>query len=58
MEDLEFIKKFSQINVSSICKSKKVDRSNLLRNKSTKKNAKKVREGIESEIAKLYLEKE
>lgn len=55
MEDLEFIKKFSNIHVSKICKKMKVDRSNLLNGKSKKENEKKVRSEIESEIAKLYI---
>lgn len=55
-EDLEFIKKFSKISVTNICKKKKVNRGNLLNGLSTKENSKKVRKGIESEVAKLYLE--
>jgi hypothetical protein len=58
MEDLEFIKKFSKITISGICERKKIDRANLLRNKTTKKNAKIVREEIESEVAKLYIKNE
>lgn len=55
MEDLEYIKKFSKISISGICEKNKINRQNLLNNKTTKKNIKKVRESIESEIAKLYL---
>ena len=55
-EDLEFIKAFSKISVTDICKKKKVNRGNLLNGLSTKENSKKVRKGIESEVAKLYLE--
>lgn len=55
MKDLEFIKKFSKISVSGICERKKINRGNLLNNNSTPKNAKIVREEIESEIAKLYI---
>lgn len=55
-EDLEFIKAFSKISVTDICKKKKVNRGNLLNGLSTKANSKKVRKGIESEVAKLYLE--
>lgn len=57
-EDLEFIKKFSKISVQEICKKKKVNRPNLLTGRSTKINSKKVRKGIESAIAELYIEKE
>lgn len=55
MEDLEYIKKFSKISISKICEKNKIDRANLLNNKTTKKNIKTVREDIESEIAKLYI---
>lgn len=55
MEDLEFIKKFSKISISGICEKKKINRANLLTNRTTKKNAKIVREEIESEVAKLYI---
>ena len=55
MEDIEFIKKFSKITISGICEKKKIDRANLLTNRTTKKNAKIVREEIESEVAKLYI---
>lgn len=52
--DLEYIKKFSKISVQGICKKENVNRSNLLYGRSTRENSKKVRRGIESEIAKLY----
>lgn len=55
MKDLEYIKRFSKISISGICEKNKISRGNLLNNKSTAKNAKIVREEIESEIAKLYI---
>ena len=55
LKDLEYIKKFSTISISGICETNKINRANLLNNKSTQKNAKIVREEIESEIAKLYI---
>lgn len=58
MQDLEYIKKFSKITISGICEKKKINRANLLNNKSAPKNAKIVREEIESEIAKLYIKNE
>ena len=58
MEDLKYIKKFSKISISGICEKNKINRANLLNNKSTRKNAKIVREEIESEIAKLYLKED
>ena len=58
MKDLDYIKRFSKITISGICKKKKISRANLLNNKSAPKNAKIVREEIESEIAKLYIKNE
>lgn len=55
MEDLEYIKKFSSISISELCKKKKVDRANLLSGRTTKKNTRLIREEIESEVAKLYI---
>lgn len=58
MEDLEYIKKFIKISVPSICKKLKIDKSNLYTGKTTNLNIKKVRQEIESEIAKLYIKGE
>ncbi len=58
MENLEYIKKFSKITISGICKKKKIDRSNLFANRGSKENAKIIREEIESEIAKLYIKED
>lgn len=55
MEDLEYIKKFSKISIKSVCDKAKVDKSNLYSGKTSKKNIKKVRKYIESNIAELYL---
>lgn len=58
MEDLEYIKNFSKISISGICRKKKIDRANVLTNKTKKENLKVIREEIESEIAKLYIKEE
>lgn len=58
MQDLDYIKQFSKITIKGICEENKINRANLLNGKTTKKNIKKVREGIENEIAKLYLKKD
>lgn len=58
MDDLEYIKKFSKISITTACKKCKVNRGNLLNNKSTKENVKKVRQELESQVAKLYVKKE
>lgn len=55
MEDLEYIKKFSKINITNVCKKAKVDKSNLYSGRTSPKNVKKVRRYIESNIAELYL---
>lgn len=57
-EDLEYIKKFSSISITNVCKKLGVDRSNLLHGKASKKNMKLIRKGLESEVAKLYLMEE
>lgn len=54
-EDLEYIKKFSSISISNVCKKLGVDRANLLNGRTSKKNMKLIRKGLESEVAKLYL---
>ena len=45
-KDLEFIKAFSKIKISSICKELCIDRSNLLNGKSSNENIKKVKDKI------------
>lgn len=55
MEDYDFIKNFSKISISAICRKKSINRSNLLNNKTNKKNLNIVRKEIESEIGKLYI---
>lgn len=57
MEDLEYIKKFSKITIKDVCNNANVNKSNLFAGRTTKENVKKVREEIESEIAKLYIKK-
>lgn len=58
MEDLDYIKKFSKISIKNACIKAKVNRGNLLNNRTTKENIKKVREVLEDEVARLYLRKE
>ena len=54
-EDLEYIKKFSSISITNVCKKLGVNRANLLNGRTTKKNMKLIRKGLESEVAKLYI---
>lgn len=55
MKDIEYIKNFSKINISKICRKLYINRSNLLNGHTTSDNIKRVREEIESEVAKLYI---
>lgn len=57
MEDLEFIKKFSKITISKICKELKINSSNLYSGKVSQEKLKLVRKRIESKVAELYIEK-
>lgn len=54
MSDLDFIKNFSKISVSRICRENGITRTNLLVGKSTPKNERIIRNAIENEILKLY----
>lgn len=54
MTDLDYIKNFSKITVSKICKKLKIDNSNVSRGTTSKENLHLVREHIENEIANLY----
>ena len=58
MEDLEYIKKFNNIQITKVCKKLKIDYANLISGRSSKTNIKKVRQELESEFAKLYIRKE
>lgn len=55
MNDLDYVKNFSKIHVTKICKKLKVDRANLMNGRTKQENVKKVRSEIESEFAKLYI---
>ncbi len=55
MTDLEFIKNFSKINISAICRELEIDRANLYNGKTSIDNEHKVKRAIEDKIARLYL---
>lgn len=55
---LLYIKNFSKIKISAICRKLFIDRSNLLNGRTSEENLIKVKEEIESEIAKLYIKGE
>lgn len=54
-KDLEYIKQFSKIFVSRICRENNVNYQNLMNGRSTKENSKKIRKAIESELVKVYM---
>lgn len=58
MTELEYIKKFTSIQVTKVCKKLNINYSNLISGRSSKKNEKLVKEELESEFAKLYIKKE
>ena len=58
MDDLDYIKRFAKITISGICRKTKIDRASLMTNRLKKEKAKRVREEIENEIAKLYIKAE
>lgn len=51
--DLEFIKKFSKITITSICKDLKINRSNLLNGRTSKENTLKVKKEIIKRLKEL-----
>ena len=56
MKNRDYVRKFSNITMSKICKKVNVNRNNLYRLKET--DLQKVKEEIESEIAKLYIKED
>lgn len=56
MNDIDFIKNFSKITITKVCKNANVDRANLVSGRiKDETKIKAVREEIENEIAKLYI---
>ena len=51
--DLEFIKSFSKINVTQICRELNIDRPNLMKGKASSETTRKVREEIEKRLDEL-----
>lgn len=56
-EYVDFIKNFSKISITSVCKKAGVDRPNVLNGTASEEKTMKVKQVIEEEIAKLYLQK-
>lgn len=57
-KDLKFIKGFSKISVSKACRKLNICRENVLNGTTSKDNITKVKEELESEIAKLYIKED
>lgn len=55
-EDLKYIKDFSKITVSSICRDLGINRQNLLNGRASTKNTKKVRKKIEEKLKHIERE--
>ena len=51
--DLKYIKNFSKISISSVCKELKINRQNLLNGLSSDKNTRLVKEKIKEKIKEL-----
>lgn len=49
-KNLRYIKRFSKITVSSICKELNINRANVLNGKASAKNIEKVKRKIEEKI--------
>lgn len=58
MTDLEYIKSFTKIQVTKICKKLGIDYCNLFNGRTSKKNEQLVRKELESQFAKLYINKD
>lgn len=52
-KDLQFIKDFSKINVSQICKDLNIDRSNVLRGRASEEKTKLVKDEILKRLENL-----
>ena len=52
----KFIRNFSKITISGICKKLNVERTNIILGTTSEENLEKVKEEIQKEFAKLYME--
>lgn len=55
MTDLEFIKKFSKIQISKICKKHNITRQNIYQGNASEEKIKIVRDEIFEELKKLFM---
>ena len=56
-KDLKFIKNFSKITINKVCENVKTSKQNIFTGKASEKTIEKVKEEIETQIAKLYIER-
>ena len=52
----QFIRNFSKITITGICKKLNVERQNIIVGTASEEKIERVKEEIQKEIAKLYLE--
>ena len=57
-EYIEFIRGFSKITITKVCKKAKVIPQNLYKGRVSKENLEKVKRILEEELAKLYINEE
>lgn len=55
--DLDFIKGFSQITITKICKDLNVDRPNLIKGNASSETTRKVKDELEKRLKELLDEK-
>lgn len=56
MNNLDFIKQFSKINIQKLAKANNISSSNLYAGRCSDRKVLIMRKAIEAEIAKLYIE--
>jgi hypothetical protein len=55
-KDLQFIQGFSKISITSICEKNNICKQNIFSGTASEKNLAKVKEEVQKEFAKLYLQ--
>ena len=54
--DLNFIKEFSKITISQVCRDLEVDRGNLINGRSSEETTNRVKTEIKNRLVKLMME--
>lgn len=57
-KDLQFVKKFSSINIKGICKDLNINNSNVLSGRTSNENIKKVKLSIINHLIELFSEED